>query len=38
MWWWWGPPIVILVLVFVSLFSIAQGLDRYTNPRLRRTA
>jgi peptide/nickel transport system permease protein len=38
MWWWWGPPILILILVFVSLFSIAQGLDRYTNPRLRRTA
>jgi peptide/nickel transport system permease protein len=38
MWWWWGPPIVVLILVFVSLFSIAQGLDRYTNPRLRRTA
>jgi peptide/nickel transport system permease protein len=38
MWWWWGPPIIILILVFVSLFSIAQGLDRYTNPRLRRTA
>ena len=37
MWWWWGPPIVVLVIVFVALFSIAQGLDRYTNPRLRRT-
>ena len=37
MWWWWGPPIIVLILVFVSLFSIAQGLDRYTNPRLRRT-
>jgi peptide/nickel transport system permease protein len=35
MWWWWGPPIVILVLVFMSLFMIAQGLDRYANPRLR---
>jgi peptide/nickel transport system permease protein len=38
MWWWWGPPIVILVILFVALFSIAQGLDRYANPRLRRTA
>ena len=37
MWWWWGPPILILVLVFVSLFTIAQGLDQYANPRLRRT-
>jgi peptide/nickel transport system permease protein len=38
MWWWWGPPILILVLVFMSLFMIAQGLDRYANPRLRQTA
>jgi peptide/nickel transport system permease protein len=37
MWWWWGPPIVVLVLVFMSLFMIAQGLDRYANPRLRAT-
>ncbi len=35
MWWWWGPPIIILVLVFMALFMIAQGLDRYANPRLR---
>ena len=38
MWWWWGPPIVVLILVFLSLFMIAQGLDRYANPRLRQTA
>jgi len=38
MWWWWGPPIAVLVLVFMSLFMIAQGLDRYANPRLRRSA
>ncbi len=37
MWWWWGPPIIILVLVFLSLFMIAQGLDRYANPRSRQT-
>lgn len=37
MWWWWGPPILILVLVFMSLFMIAQGLDRYANPRFRQT-
>jgi peptide/nickel transport system permease protein len=37
MWWWWGPPIVILILVFMALFLIAQGLDRYANPRLRHT-
>jgi len=38
MWWWWGPPIIVLVLVFMSLFMIAQGLDRYANPRLRSQA
>lgn len=38
MWWWWGPPIVILVVVFFALFMIAQGLDRYANPRLRQTS
>jgi len=38
MWWWWGPPIVVLVLVFFALFMIAQGLDRYANPRLRHAA
>lgn len=38
MWWWWGPPIVVLIVVFLALFMIAQGLDRYANPRLRRSA
>jgi len=38
LWWWWGPPIIILVLVFMALFMIAQGLDRYANPRLRSQA
>ena len=38
MWWWWGPPIIVLVLVFLALFMIAQGLDRYANPRLRSQA
>jgi peptide/nickel transport system permease protein len=33
--WWWLPPIVIIVLIFVGLFSIAAGLDRIINPRLR---
>jgi peptide/nickel transport system permease protein len=37
MWWWWGPPILILILVFLSLFMIAQGLDRFANPRLRQS-
>jgi len=38
MWWWWGPPIAVLVVVFISLFMIAQGLDHFANPRLRRNA
>jgi peptide/nickel transport system permease protein len=33
--WWWLPPIVMIVLIFVGLFSIAAGLDRIINPRLR---
>lgn len=38
MWWWWGPPILVLVIVFVALFLVSQGLDRYANPRLRHSA
>jgi peptide/nickel transport system permease protein len=33
--WWWLPPIVIIVLIFTGLYSIAAGLDRIINPRLR---
>jgi peptide/nickel transport system permease protein len=36
--WWWLPPIVVIVFIFVGLFSIAAGLDRIINPRLRATA
>jgi peptide/nickel transport system permease protein len=36
--WWWLPPIVIIVLIFVGLFSVAAGLDRIINPRLRTAA
>lgn len=35
-WWWWAPPIAIMVLLFVGLFLISQGLDEWANPRLRR--
>lgn len=38
MWWWWGPPILILIVVFFALFLIAQGVDRYANPRLRQSS
>ena len=33
-WWWWGPPIAIISLIFVSLFLISLGLDKYSNPKL----
>lgn len=32
-WWWWAPPIVVIAIIFVSLFSLAAGLDRFANPR-----
>lgn len=35
-WWWWAPPIVVIVLLFVGLFLISQGLDEWSNPRLRK--
>jgi peptide/nickel transport system permease protein len=35
MWWWWGAPTVVLMLIFISLFLIAIGLDEVSNPRLR---
>jgi len=33
--WWWLPPIIIIGLIFIGLYSIAAGLDRIINPRLR---
>ncbi|HMR33107.1 MAG TPA: ABC transporter permease [Geminicoccaceae bacterium] len=36
MWWWLLPPIVVLVLIFAGLFMISAGLDRISNPRLRK--
>jgi peptide/nickel transport system permease protein len=36
LWWWWLPPIIILVLIFLGLFLVSIGLDRYANPRLER--
>ena len=35
MWWWWGFPTIVLMLIFISLFLIAVGLDEVSNPRLR---
>jgi peptide/nickel transport system permease protein len=35
-WWWWAPPIIIIVVLFVGLFLVSQGLDEWSNPRLRK--
>lgn len=37
LWWWFIPPIVMLVVIFVALFLVAAGLDRVSNPRLRKS-
>jgi len=34
-WWWWAPPIAIIALIFVGLFLLSVGFDRFANPRLR---
>jgi peptide/nickel transport system ATP-binding protein len=34
MYWWWGPPIVVIALIFVGLFFLSTGLDRYINPTI----
>ena len=33
-WWWWGPPIAIISIIFVGLFLLSMGLDRFANPKL----
>ena len=38
LWWWILAPIVMLVLLFVALYLISQGLDAFANPRLRQRA
>ena len=35
LWWWILAPIVMLVVLFVALYLISQGLDAFANPRLR---
>jgi peptide/nickel transport system permease protein len=37
MWWWWGPPVVVISLIFLALFLTSAGMDRFANPRLRRS-
>ncbi len=38
MWWWWAPPVVAISLIFLALFLTSAGMDRFANPRLRRSA
>ncbi len=34
MWWWWSPPIVTIAAIFIGLFFLSSGLDRYINPNI----
>jgi peptide/nickel transport system permease protein len=34
-WWWFGPPIAMIATIFIGLFFISAGMDRFANPRLR---
>jgi peptide/nickel transport system ATP-binding protein len=34
MWWWWSPPIVAIAMIFIGLFFLSSGLDRYINPNI----
>ncbi len=36
-WWWYVPPIILLAWIFVTLYLIASGLDKWANPRLRQS-
>lgn len=33
-WWWWAPPILVVSIIFIGLFLISMGLDRFANPTL----
>jgi peptide/nickel transport system ATP-binding protein len=33
-WWWWAPPILVISIIFIGLFLISMGLDRFANPTL----
>jgi len=33
-WWAWSPPIAMIALIFIGLFMLSSGLDRYVNPSL----
>jgi oligopeptide/dipeptide ABC transporter ATP-binding protein len=34
MYWWWGPPIFTIALIFIGLFFLSFGLDRFINPAI----
>jgi peptide/nickel transport system ATP-binding protein len=34
MYWWWAPPIVLIALIFIGLFFLSFGLDRFINPAI----
>jgi len=34
-WWWFGPPIAMIATIFIGLFFVSAGVDRFANPRLR---
>lgn len=34
MWWWWSPPIVAIALIFIGLYLLSSGLDRFINPNI----
>ena len=37
MWWWWSPPIVAIALIFIGLYLLSSGLDRFINPTIPQT-
>lgn len=36
LWWWWVPPIAAIGLIFITLYMLSIGLDKYANPRIQR--
>ena len=34
MYWWWGPPIIAIALIFIGLYFLSFGLDRFINPAI----
>ena len=36
LWWWWIPPIIMIAYIFMTLYLVSAGMDRFANPRLRR--